>query len=159
MIIADSQISRSRRCSALLSDVHAHGPVLRQRSGLDLRLRGLLVICTIVDLHDVASVLLLVLRYLILRFLIVALGACRLAGGNSSFHHGVDLFEREVRIGIYLPEPVELPIVDEQNEIEVALVRYLYGLLDQVFRAPVFRVCQVCCVVVIRRLLWLVCAH
>ena len=113
----------------------------------------------IVDLDDVARILFLVLGYLVLGFKIVTVRAYWSVGGNSSFHHGVDLLQSKVGICIYLPEPIKLSIMDKQNEIEVALIGYLNGLLDQVFRAPVFRVRQVCCVVVTHRRLWLVCAH
>jgi len=67
----------------------------------------------IIHLHDVSCILFFVLRYLVLGFDTLTIGACGLVRGHCSFHHGVDLFERQVGIRVYLPEPVKLSIVDK----------------------------------------------
>ena len=117
----------------------------------------LLVVRAVVDLHDVACILLFVLGDFVLRFRLLAGRAWRLVGSHCTFHHGVDLLEREVGICINLPEPIKLPVMHEENEVEVALVRYLNGLLDQVFGSAVLGVRQISSI--IGGLLWLICAH
>ena len=100
------------------------------------------MVCTILDLNDVSCVLFFVLGYLVLGFNI--LGCARWSvSRNGTFHHCVDLLERKVRICVNLSEPIEFPIVNEQNEVEVTLVGYFDGLFDQVLRPSVLCVRQI----------------
>ena len=105
------------------------------------------MVCPILDLNYVASVLFFIFGYLVLGFNI--LGCARWSiSRNGTFHHGVDLLERKVRICIYFSEPIEFPIVNEQNEVEVTLVGYFDGLFHQVLRPSVLCVCQISRIIV-----------
>lgn len=151
---ADSHVSAGR-CSSFLSNSPAYWPRLRQCRRLNLLL-PFFMICTILDLNYVACVLFFIFGYLVLRFNILSC-ARRSVCWNGTFHHCVDLLEGKVRICIYLSEPIEFPIVNEQNEVKVTLVRYFDGLFDQVLRPSVLRVRQVRRIIV--WLLWLTGAH
>ena len=89
----------------------------------------LIVVCTILNLDNFACVLFFIFGYLVLRFHILC-DTCGPIRHNSTFHHAINLFHREFWIGVDFSKSIEFLIIDEEDKVEVALIRNLNGFLD-----------------------------
>ena len=62
---------------------------------------------------------------------------------TSSLHDTIYVVESQVRISVNLTESVELLVVNNNDEVEVALVLQLNSLLDKVLRSPVLGIREI----------------